>query len=108
MPTYTLQDTAGVAYRLTTTDEYLARQWFSEWLPRLYPRDLPEKYGLPVIAVWPLPAEDSENMDWPADTRWISEPFTIPRDPKLALAAIAERRKWIEDQMRQANDSTRD
>jgi hypothetical protein len=36
----------------------------------------------------------------PADTRYISQPFNIPRDPARALDALAARRAWIDEQIK--------
>jgi hypothetical protein len=102
VPTYTLQDAGGSVYRLTTMDRGLAQLWFDEWLPRLFD-GLPEDYGLPLMTVWPLPSADGRSLDWAADTRFISEPFHIPRDPAQALAAIDRRREYIEEQVKVAH-----
>ena len=103
MPHYELRDAFGTMYRLSTLDAETAERWFGEWLPRLF-GDLPDDYGLPVMSVCALPTEDG-HTDWATDSRYYRDLFTIPRDPARALTAIAERRTWIEQQIRaKAND----
>lgn len=102
MPYYEMRDAFGTMYRITTQSTELAQAWFDEWLPRLYPPEMPADYGLPVMTVWPMWTADNL-PDWAAFVPFISESFTIPRDPKMALAAIAERRALIDEKARQAH-----
>lgn len=103
MPHYEMRDAFGMMYRLSTQDRDLAQRWFDEWLPRLYPADMDADYGLPVMSVWPMQFDGRQSADWPTDTRYIRELFTIPRDPSLALAAIDQQRAEIDEQIRKAH-----
>lgn len=102
MPRYELRDASGQHFLLSTASDQLAQAWFDEWLPVLYPPGLADDYGLPLMQVYPL-SPDGRSADWATDMRWVTIPFTIPRDPRLALAAIASRRIWIEQQARRAD-----
>jgi hypothetical protein len=98
MPRFTIRDAFGMGYELSSKDPELIQRWFDEWLPKLYPADAPEDYGDPVMMVWPLPEADGRSLDWAAKSPHIQDMFRIPRDPAKALAAIEDRRKWIEAQ----------
>jgi hypothetical protein len=103
MPYYEMRDAFGSMYRLSTMSRETAQRWFDEWLPRLFRAEDPADMRSPLMLVWPMPTEDGKSCDWAADTRFISEPFYIPRDPAQALAAIDRRREFIEEQVRLAH-----
>ena len=98
MPYIDLRDPFGTSYRITTLGEDLLQPWFDFWLPRLYPPDAPAGYGDPVLTAYPTVF--GSELDWPAWGPLIggNAPFTIPRDPALALEALRKRRTEIEDQ----------
>jgi hypothetical protein len=101
MPRVELQDAFGQCFIIATTSRELLQAWFDEWLPVTYPADADPVLGDPIIrTVYPLDVVGT-GWDWPGDTRYITRPFTIPRDPAKALAALDERRAWIEHRMRE-------
>jgi hypothetical protein len=101
MPRIDMRDAFGTTYRIDSMDWGILQQWFDEWLPRVFPASMPDSYGAPLLTVWPLPEADGRTMDWAADTRYITEPFYIPRDPSKALATIAARREEIEKKVKE-------
>ena len=92
-----MRDAFGANFELSSQDPELIQRWFDEWLPKLYPADLPPDFGDPLIQVWPL-SPDGRSLDWAAKSPHIQDLFRIPRDPAKVLAAIEDRRKWIEAQ----------
>jgi hypothetical protein len=98
MPMITMRDAFGTSYVITTTSRELLQAWFDEWLPRLYPAGADPRLGDPqIMSVYPLDP-DGKGFDWPANSRYMGDIFTIPHDPAKVLAALDERRAWIEAQ----------
>ena len=105
MPRIELQDPWGQCYAIATTSRELLQAWFDEWLPIAYPADADPVLGDPVIrSVWPLDPKGT-GWDWPQDSRYLGQPFRIPRDPAKALAALDEHRAWIEEQIARGRDA---
>jgi hypothetical protein len=95
MPRIEMRDAFGVMYRIDTRSQETLQRWFDELLPALYPSDANPALGDPYItAVYPLDY-DGTGFDWPADSRYMASAFTIPRDPKRALAELDRRAGWI-------------
>jgi hypothetical protein len=100
MPRVEMRDPFGTMFRIDTGIPGMLQAWFEEWLPKLYPAGMERDFGDPLImSVYPLDP-DGTGYDWPADTRYISQPFNIPRDPARALDALAARRAWIDEQIK--------
>jgi hypothetical protein len=98
MPHVEIRDAFGSSFRISTTSRELLQAWFDEWLPKLYPADADPQLGEPlVMSVYPLDPCGT-GYDWAADARYLADPFTIPRDPAQALAALDRRREWIDMQ----------
>jgi hypothetical protein len=97
MPRVTLRDPFGMTFQISTMNDDLLQRWFDEWLPRLFPANMPQELGDPLVEVWPLTHADGRSLDWAAKSQHMG-PFTIPRNPAKALAVIEERRQWIEAQ----------
>jgi hypothetical protein len=95
MPRVELYDPTRTVYRCDTLDLARLEEWFGEWLPRLFD-GWPDEPGLePLVSVWPLSMPVSGLPDWPADTRAIGEPFTVPRAPAAAMAALRARHREL-------------
>lgn len=105
MPYVMLRDAFGSSFHISTRNRATLQAWFDEWLPVLYPADLPEAYGDPVISqVFPLFDREMKNPDWTQDSRYLGDQFRIPRDPALALKALDDHLAGIERQIAGRNE----
>lgn len=99
MPRITIRDYMGMAYTIDTTSWELIEQWLAEWAPRLTNRAA--GFDLTAMRIWPLELAD-QRFDWPADTRFIGEPFSLGYTAGEALARLRDRKQLIEQQMKEA------
>ena len=107
MPHVELRDCMGMTYRISTASPAMLQAWLEEWLPRLYPPDLPAAAGDPVVHLWPLdPAFTGNMLDWVADGR-VNSWDTIPRDPAKVPAALAQIRARLEAQVKELDSRGR-
>jgi hypothetical protein len=100
VPRVELRDAFGTSYQIVTLSDKLLGQWFAEWLPRLYPPGLSADFGDPSVIVWPaLGGPNGDTPDWPADSQVLGHYHLIPRDPALALGALAKLREKLEQRV---------
>lgn len=100
MPRVELRDAVGQAYRIDSLSLDRIKDWLSEWVPKLHDPAI----GL-TMSVWPLPTvyrKGRWEMDWPADSRWITMTWNVPGDPEGAYQAMIDRRAWIERKIRES------
>lgn len=98
MPRFELRDAFGMCYQLATRDWETAARWLAEWLPRLTIPGIPGEDMArlrPMIVVTPLEGAD-RRPDWPADSRYIYEPFYVSGPAEMALKTIYARRREVE------------
>jgi hypothetical protein len=100
MPRITLLDPCGQAYRIDTLDTGQLRDWFDEWLPRLWPDG--DERMTPRIHVSPLFAGNygTTDPDWLCDTRVIGDhyPFAA-HDGAEAIEVLLELRRGLDAQL---------
>ena len=104
MPRIELRDPFGTSYQIVTLSSDLLRQWFAEWMPRLYPADEP-RFGDPVILIWP--AWDADKPDWLCDSRVLGRYEKIPRDPDLVMEALTQIRARLEREVEEMSRGRR-
>lgn len=109
MPWVTLLDGYGNNWRIATMNEATLQAWFGEWLHRVWNPALtfggqPEPQVI-VYPLWDATAPDGKPAapDWLSDSRVISEPFVIPRDPAQVLPALKAKRAELEQKIADAD-----
>jgi hypothetical protein len=96
MPVVSLQDAWGAGIQVATTDRELLRMWLAEWLPRVYPPELPAD-AIPTIYLRPLEnPPGSGQWDWLTDSRALSTWLKLPAsDPDGVLEFLDRyRAEW--------------
>lgn len=97
MPHVDLRDPGGMHYRISTTSRETLQAWFDEWLPRLYPAELPPEYGYPNVMIYPLFTGDSQRApDWVTYAPVLGTWRKIPRDPANVMEVLDQIRDRLE------------
>jgi hypothetical protein len=78
---------------INTRNQAMVSDWLHEWLPALWPADMPADAGKPRAMVQPTWGHGGDELDWHCDSRIIGTPVELPRDP----AAAVERLAWLRD-----------